>query len=377
MNLLSDVITYVRRIVKTPNTSVLTDNLIIDYINRFWLMDVDARMQLFDLKTTYKFSSVAGVHQYNAPVYQIAPYPSDSQPGNQSVGYYPVYQGFMGPVYINGIGVPFYTEWYPFRSAFPLYQNSSNPIDTGDGSATYSFTMSSIPMLKGHVDMQGVIALGETESPITGASLNTSVPLTSVNPMVYITALDSANHLWTVTDSGQISSSNENIGFLQATNGTSIQEAGTVNYSTGAVSVTFPATIPSGNDINASSSFYERGMPRGVLFYNNVITVLPPPDVSYVVELTAYLSPAAFLATSDSIPFAYMSEYLARGAARKILSDTGDNEQFLFYEPLFREQEMLVWKRAQRQFTATRTPTIFSQSPGSFGTNGNANGASI
>jgi hypothetical protein len=56
-----------------------------------------------------------------------------------------------------------------------------------------------------------------------------------------------------------------------------------------------------------------------------------------------------------------MSEYIARGAARKILSDTGDIEQFQFYEPLFREQEMLVWKRSQRQFTATRTPTIFSE----------------
>jgi len=56
-----------------------------------------------------------------------------------------------------------------------------------------------------------------------------------------------------------------------------------------------------------------------------------------------------------------MSEYIARGAARKILSDTGDFEQFNFYEPLFREQELLVWKRSQRQWTASRTPTIYSQ----------------
>jgi hypothetical protein len=56
-----------------------------------------------------------------------------------------------------------------------------------------------------------------------------------------------------------------------------------------------------------------------------------------------------------------MCEYIARGAARKILADTGDIEQFQFYEPLFREQEMLVWKRSQRQFTATRTQTIFSE----------------
>lgn len=58
-----------------------------------------------------------------------------------------------------------------------------------------------------------------------------------------------------------------------------------------------------------------------------------------------------------------MAEYLARGAARKILSDTGDVDQFQFYEPLFREQELLVWKRSQRQWTATKTQTLYSQGP--------------
>jgi len=101
-------------------------------------------------------------------------------------------------------------------------------------------------------------------------------------------------------------------------------------------------------------------LPRIVFFYNNVISVLAPPAYQYPVSLTAYLSPAAFLTTSDAIPFAYMSEYIARGAARKILSDTGDIEQFNFYEPFFKEQETLVWKRSQRQFTATRTPTLYS-----------------
>jgi hypothetical protein len=74
------------------------------------------------------------------------------------------------------------------------------------------------------------------------------------------------------------------------------------------------------------------------------------------------------------VQFAYMSEYIARGAARKILADTGDTEQFAFYEPLFKEQETLVWKRSQRQFTANRTGTIFSDLQGQ--TNFNQIGAS-
>ncbi len=97
------------------------------------------------------------------------------------------------------------------------------------------------------------------------------------------------------------------------------------------------------------------------MFYNNTLTLRNVPDTQYLVELDAYLSPSAFLTSASAIPYAYMSEYIARGAARKILSDTGDVEQFQFYEPLFQEQELLVWKRSQRQWTNNRTETIYSQ----------------
>lgn len=367
MNLLTDVINYVRRIVKTPSTGVLTDGLILDYVNRFWINDVSSRIQLFDMKRQYTFTCKQGVTSYNAPMYSISPYavtdPSGVS-GATSPGYYPVYQGFEDPCTVMGISVSFYTNPAEFHRAYPIVKSESSPVTTGDGTASYTFSLPSKPALRGNIDYTGVIAIGAIEDPITGSSLDTSVPLTSLKPEVFITAKDSNNFTWTVTDSGQFQESNENIGFLQAVNGTTIVSAGTVNYDTGDVSVTFPAAIPTDNEIRVSSTFFQQGIPRTVLFYNNVITVFPPPNVAYAVEMTGYLSPAAFLTTSDALPFAYMAEYIARGAARKILSDTGDLEQFNFYEPLFKEQEMLVWKRSQRQFTATRTPTIFSQAAG-------------
>ena len=112
---------------------------------------------------------------------------------------------------------------------------------------------------------------------------------------------------------------------------------------TGSVTVTFPVPIAAGTDIQAQCYFFEQGLPRSVLFYNNTITIRPPGNIPYLVELESYLTPAAFLSSASAIPFAYMAEYIARGAARKILSDTGDVEQFMFYEPLFKEQETLVW----------------------------------
>src|ERR1700680_3470391 len=101
MNLLSDIITYVRRIIKSPSNAVISDNLIIDYINRFWIVDVDARIQLFDLKTKYQFQTTPAVDRYNMPLYSV-----QTEPGSQTIGMFPVYQGFLSPAKINGIQVP-------------------------------------------------------------------------------------------------------------------------------------------------------------------------------------------------------------------------------------------------------------------------------
>ena len=373
MNLLSDVITYVRRLIKSPSNAVITDNLIIDYINRFWIIDVDARMQLFDLKTKYQFQTIPGIDQYNMPLYNV-----QTESGSQTIGMYPVYQGFSSLASVNGIQVPFYSQRSSFDNMWPNYVQELNPATTGDGTTgPYTITLPFFPALPGHIDMSGIIAYGTNTDPPFVSAFQTTIPSTSVYSAVYFTAVDSSGNKIVVADSGQFLTGNTSgnlYGLLMAPgnapfgnnalSGGYSTTSNTVNYNTGVAHVTFPTAIPSGNNIQAQCYFFQQGLPRAVLFYNNVITVRPPPDISYLVVLDAYLSPAAFLSTSAALPFGYMAEYIARGAARKILSDTGDTEQFMFYEPLFREQEMLVWKRSQRQVTSTRTDTIFSNFQG-------------
>lgn len=376
MNLLSDVITYIRRIVKSPSNAQLTDNLIIDYINRFWLMDVDARIQLFDLKTKYNFQTIPGICDYNMPLYSI-----QMQPGGQDIASFPVYQGFSDPCYVNGIQVPFYSDRNSFYKLWPNYIQQFQQVVTGDGvSTSFTFTIPDFPLIPGHVDMTGVIAGGFTQDPlfVSAFSLNgayISIPSTSFTPAVYITYTNANGSNTVITDSGVFlaSGTGEDLygllmqpgappnGNLPLSSNMYSTTQNTVNYNTGTVNVTFPTAPPAGVPIQAQCYFYEQGLPRSLLFFNNTITIRPPPNTQYLIELDAYLSPAAFLSSSSALPFGYMAEYLARGAARKILSDTGDVEQFMFYEPLFVEQERLVWKRSQRQFTSTRTGTIFSE----------------
>lgn len=385
MNLLSDIITYVRRLIKSPSNAVISDNLIIDYINRFWIMDVDARLQLFDLKTKYQFQTTPGVDQYNMPLYDV-----QTEPGNQTIGMYPVYQGFVGPAYINGIQVPLQTEKATFYNIWVNVLQNLQVTLTGDGTAgPYTISMPILPngatpqnppfnaILRGHIDTTGIIATGVNQDPpIVSSSVNyiTRVPTTSVDSAVWITSIDANGSNVVVADSGEFLTGAVNYGLLMtpgnAPFGNSQLPGGysttlnTINYLTGVAIVTFPVAIPAGNNISAQCRFFQTGLPRAILFYNNTLTLRSPPDRQYLVELDAYLSPAAFLNTADAIPFGYMAEYIARGAARKLLSDTGDVEQFQFYEPLFREQEILVWKRSQRQWTASRTQTIFSQGMG-------------
>lgn len=370
-------------------------------MNRFWLMEVDARMQLFDFKTKYQFETIPGICDYNMPLYS-----SQIEPEGQTITPFPVYQGLMAPAYANGISMPFYTQRELFFRAFPNYIPYTTQVGLGDGvTQTFQFSLPSfsevvgtpVPgqrtqsgLIPGHVDMTGIIATGNTEDPIFTDTFPTSpipsnpsvmqatIPSTSIKPAVYLSFTNTNGSNTVVADSGLFLETAGAIGNLYGLlfvpgnppNGDTELAGGytvtsnTVNYNTGIVNVTFPTAPPAQCPITAQCTYYQPGLPRQVLFYNNTITIRPPPSSQFLIELDAYLTPAAMLSTSTAIPFAYMAEYVARGAARKILSDTGDWEQFQAYEPLFIEQERLVWKRSQRIFTSTRTPTIFAQTQG-------------
>lgn len=390
LNLLSDIINYVRRIIKSPSDASISDELLIDYINRFWIMDVDARIQLFDLKTKYQFQTIPGVDQYNMPLYSTQ---SETLNPLQEISFLPVYQGFLAPAYINGVQVPFYTQKKDFFNIWPNVVQQMQVVAIGNGTDNYNITFpigpqNSTPanapyqyILRGHVDITGIIHTGSNTDPYYATTINTNIPTTSIFPAVYFTSMDSNGNSMVVSDSGQflVESGNQpNYGLLMKPGlapygNTPLPDAlsqgvpysttqNTVNYLTGTANVTFSSNVPAGVNINAQCFYFQSGLPRGILFNNNTLTLRSPPSQQFLVEIDAYLTPAAFLQDiTNAIPFGYMTEYIARGAARKILSDTGDIDQFMFYEPLFKEQEMLVWKRAQRQFTSTRTQTLYSR----------------
>lgn len=381
MNLLSDIITYVRRYIKSNVPGVISDALIVDYINRFVINDVQARLELFDFKTKYQFQTRPGFDRYNMPLYDV-----QTTVNGQTVNFYPVYQGFMEPVYAKGVRIGFYTERSTFRNAYPDYVSESVKVATGDGSATsFSFTVpqasptSSVNppwngFLRGHVDISGIIATSTNIDPliVSNATAQTNIPLvpnTSYYPAIYITSVDNNNNAITVSDSGFFLEDNVNLGMLirqgkppfsSVPTGTYSTTSNVFNYQTGQCYVNLPTAPASGANINVQFRYLQAGLPTAVMFNNNILEFRTVPDRQYQVELDAYLTPAAYFTTADPVTFGYMAEYIALGSARKILADTGDLEQLQMYEPFFREQELLVLRRSDRQRSATRVPTIYS-----------------
>lgn len=324
-SVLSDVIIWTRRIIKSPSDQTITDQTILDYINRFYIYDVPERLQLFELMRQYTFSTQRNIFMYQAPFYL------DNNGINTGI---PMYQTFRPPVYADGIEMGFYESNDQFYRIFPELVQNTIPFQ-GDGTVgPYITTLSRLPILRGFTD-----DLGHLE------------------PYVFVTMLDGTGTQRYVVDDGA--------GLLIQTD-SSFQPglvpdlAGTVDYVTGAMTFTFNQMVPDGNDINIQTSPFSSGFPRLMQFFNNIFKLYPVPDRPYKIQVDANITPAQFLDSASSVPFAYMSEYLARGAARKILTDNADYDQFAFYEPLFREQENLVLRRTTRQRAVERTPTIYS-----------------
>lgn len=372
MNTLNDILVYVRRIIKTPNNSAMPDGLIIDYVNRFYINDVPARLQLFDLRNKFNLELVPNIDQYNMPYTQTQTYTDGAT--TYTISPYPMYQGFQAPIYIDGVQINLMTSRDNFFKTYPnFFYNLQG--ETGDGATVaFTFTQANTPLVRGHIDVTGISA-NQSLQPVARASLNSGVFVNAIdvnnNSMIlFDSPWPAANLNGTLYNNATTypylppaSPSNSDSGYLVYYNYSTNQyvAAGTVDYIAGDFSVTFPSAPQADTPIYTQYASAAAGTPRIAMFWNNIISVRPIPDRTYFLEVNGYLTPAAFLATGQAFQWGYMSEYIARGAARKILSDVGDIEQLQMYEPFFREQEMQVLRRSDRIQSQSRTPTIYTE----------------
>lgn len=174
------------------------------------------------------------------------------------------------PVYINGVEANYYNDPKQFYSDYQQTY-SEEILGTGDGSTTnFTYTLNSTPV-KG-----GTTVIDDTVEVFTASS-----------------------------------------GTLTGDQGGS----GTVNVTTGAVTVNFNTAPTSGQLIKVRYEYFNTGIPTSVLFYNNTLYLRPVPNGVYRVKVSNSTVPTAFSADSDTPTQDDWGSLIAYGAALDILRD--------------------------------------------------------
>lgn len=339
---LQAIITKIRKLAAIPNSQQYTDSVIIDYINSFYLYDFPAEFRSLDLKDIYTFNTIRGIDTY--------PFDRDH------------WVGVQGPATIAKREAYLYFDNFAFLGLD--FNDGSNEqyeeiIATGDGTAgsPYTATLQSIPILR------SVNNNPEADTQTSNLSVfPAGYPPTFIDSNIgrvqniLITASNSMGSTQNVTDDG---------------NGNLIGDAvagSTIDYETGAVSLTFTAAVDSGIDIVAFYRPIVMNQPLNILFYQNQFTLRPVPDKGYTVQITGYRLPSdALLGTTSTITpdldgrpeIKEWWECIAVGASKKIYEDRLDMEGVAMMDKMLQERYQVCYTRTYANLGKKRMHTIY------------------
>lgn len=355
---LADIILKVRRLTGSSNDLSLTDAMIIDYINSFYLYDFPAEFRSLKLRDTYTFNTQRG----------IACYAFDQEQ----------WSTIQAPCFCAKRPLALFQDPSTFYSANFNWQ-FFNTLTQGDGStdaggAGYTGTTQSHPIIRSTnnnpmVTTQLTSSQAFTNDFTAQSSLPTFTPaIPSRSQNILITANVGFGTTLNVTDDGGI---NTNKLTGNAT-GNLIGDctAGTINYETGVVSgLIFTQAIPEGANIvinyNPTTTLT---VPVALMFWQNTFTLRPVPDTGYTVEMVGYRLPSQVLLgskdptnpnTAGTPELLEWWETLAFGASKKIYEDRLDPDGASLMEASLTKQYALNETRTYAQIGTQQMNTIF------------------
>lgn len=135
--------------------------------------------------------------------------------------------------------------------------------------------------------------------------------------------------------------------------------SGTIDYLTGAYTVTFTSPPAASAVIYAKYQGYQGNRPQGVLFFNNTFTFMPVPDQAYRIQMQGYIRPTGLTADGDVPLQEEWGPLIAYGAALEIFSDRGDEESYNSYYPIFKRYENVALGRTIQQLTVEQSVPRF------------------
>lgn len=145
--------------------------------------------------------------------------------------------------------------------------------------------------------------------------------------------------------------------------------AGTINYTTGALTYTFDTTPSSPSEIKITYELLPVGRPHSVLMADHKFTMYPTPDRAYRLFLKAWSNQTVvdtsgnlqelFVDATDRPRLDEWGPAIAFGAARRIVSDYGEMDRYQELTMLYEEQCGYVQTRTMVDLESTRAKPEF------------------
>lgn len=288
---LSGIRKKVRQVTGRLTPEDLSNDQLDEYINRYYQFTFPAELKLDKKHTYYEFLTTE-----NQPFYDFA----DTS-----------YTNVEPEATLNNLSLLWYQDPNAFFQENPLQYTMATPW-TGDGvTVTFSTTVQGFPIFPGStIIYDGIEKFEDTNETFA------SSPVTITG------------------DQG----------------GTS-----TINYSTGAISVTFNTAPVDGKNINLSYVLFQAGRPTAVLFYDSKFQFFTVPDQAYKFRIKTYKVVDALVNATDTPDFEEWGPCIAYGASRDIHSDYGEYEDYAQVTALYKEQLGYVLRRTNQNLLNTRS----------------------
>jgi len=292
---LSKVRQKVRQVTGRFSEDDLSNTELDEYINKYYLYTFPAEVKLEQKHVFYEFQTSANQATYTAP---------DT-----------TYTNFEPPATVNNLSMLWYQDSAKFEQENPLQYNFSKPW-TGDG-ATVTFT-----------------------TTLTGFPIYPSTLTISDNTETF----EDTTTTWTTAD----------VTITGSDGGTA-----TINYDTGAISVTFNVAPADGQLIYLNYVLFNAGRPEAILYFANKFQIFPVPDQVYIIKMRSYQIVTALVNATDTPDLNEWGPCIAYGAARDIFSDFGENDAYSETTVLYKEQVSYILTRTEQDLLNTRAMPNF------------------
>lgn len=368
---LANIRTKLRNVVGMPSTDQLSDDSANAYINNYGTYQLPHELKVQIQNNFLDFKTSPGVNTYAFPGAYLTDSPGAYADGFPLIFYEDVdifYQDWPQQYNVDSVaggdgvtttfsgttqGFPIIIGTFFITDGVQVVQDTGEAtvtdvtIATGNGGTAYSGTLGAIPVEEGTFSAVGGIGAASPESFADNSDGTLTGSQGGSGTINYTTGAWTLTFNSAVTTGLLIQSSYSVVGLgVLAGDG-----SGTLNYTTGAFSVTFDSAPASTLTVYDKYIAYQGNRPQGCLFFQNQFQLMPVPDQVYQIRMQGFVLPNQLTDDADTPAQPEWGPLYAYGAALEIFADRGDTDSYDKYYPLLKKFENIALSRTIQQYT--------------------------